>query len=421
MKKFVSVALLSAGLFSMGIADTFNLKAGWNLIGSSNSVNVAKDFNKSNVIIVWRWDNGKWEYFTPDNTIKTIFVNKYNTFTNTLPNEGFWVMVSNNLTIKDVVNEENISDVNQTETGYVTGPVDNLENYLIDKPTKFELSDIAGKNFVYVGDLKDANITFNEDGNGTLIYNGKEFKLVYDNGIIKEYNLTSAKELVTYKKIKSDENGTIVLATFDNKFKTLDGWLVKENFIDANTLKYPMKFYDQMGNVITFEGNGTVIKDGISYNYDVENGKLVIKHEENEANKGYSQTDYIGIVGEVDNYFVSKDYTFSASWYIDENNKDKTFNDFIGSNQPINGYILNEDGTITPALSQAENELKDLNATYEKIDDTTIKITKCDADNNCWDDGNLVLDPETGKVTKTYYKNWRRIYSTTPIIKAGKN
>ena len=88
MKKLLSVALI---LTTFGFANTVNLNTGWNLIGSSESVDVSK-ISDPNVKIIWRWHNNQWQAYSNDSQINSL-ISQYNftTFTVTDPNEGFWV------------------------------------------------------------------------------------------------------------------------------------------------------------------------------------------------------------------------------------------------------------------------------------------------------------------------------------------
>ena len=110
MKKLLSVALLVS---SFAFAETVNIHAGWNLVGSSNSVDVSQ-INDSNIKIIWRWHNGEWQAYSKYSNIQNILNQKNITqFTVTDPNEGFWVYSMQPTTINLNASTNN-TDTNQS-------------------------------------------------------------------------------------------------------------------------------------------------------------------------------------------------------------------------------------------------------------------------------------------------------------------
>jgi len=110
MKKLLSVALL---LSSFAFAETVNIQAGWNLVGSSNSVDISQ-INNNNIKIIWRWHNGKWQAYTNYPEVQALLNNYGITeFTITDPNEGFWVYSIQPTTINLNASTNN-TDINQS-------------------------------------------------------------------------------------------------------------------------------------------------------------------------------------------------------------------------------------------------------------------------------------------------------------------
>ena len=195
MRKLLSIALISVGLGTFANADTFNLHQGWNLVGSSNSVDLSKDFNKSNISVVWRYENGQWQYYTSSDAVKSQIGNKHILFTKTSPNEGFWVYAIGNVNINTGDKKANIqgyqnSDNNSTSTKKPFITVweinSNKKNITIPINPKY-----AG-NYNYTVNWGDGSIsknvdksithTYAKDGNYTVKINGVFPAIYLDNG-----------------------------------------------------------------------------------------------------------------------------------------------------------------------------------------------------------------------------------------------
>ena len=195
MKRLLSIALISVGLGTFASADIFNLHQGWNLIGSSSSVDLSKDFNNSNISVVWRYENGQWQYYASSEAIKSQIGNKYTLFTKTSPNEGFWVYAIGNVNINVEDKKTNLqgyqnSDNNSSSTKrpFITVWNVNSSNKSITIPIKLNYTG----DYNYTVNWGDGSIsknvdksithTYVKDGNYTVKINGAFPAIYLNNG-----------------------------------------------------------------------------------------------------------------------------------------------------------------------------------------------------------------------------------------------
>jgi hypothetical protein len=447
MKRIISlVASVIIGASAASVY-TINVKSGWQLKGALQDIN-ASVFNNSNIVSVWAWDdvNQKWRVYLPN---KTIDLGSYGVESLDKINkgEGFWinatgyasiyvvsgnggVITSGNNTASSNDNVEagdndiassndNVEAVDNNTTsenneGYEG---DHIAQYLVDKPVNFELSDVAGKTFKIITDEGVKDLAFDENGNAEITVSGVPYNVKFDNGVIKVY---LNEELVTeFKKIKSDNNGIVVFGTyyykayFNNATHTdtdefLDGWSTNINPIDMSTLSYPKTFYDEREHFY-INSDGTINFPWDDVNYTFENGAIVTTYSwGSDTYGGYGEDSY-QIVNQIDRYYVVKITENNRDWYIDENLKGKTFDDIIDSNISIDGRYFHSDGTVTFEYDS------DLNVTYEKISSTELNITEFYPDEEIWS-YELVIDPNTGKVTRIYNFTTEEIWSDSPIV-----
>ena len=415
MKKLIISAFAVLGLS----AATISLNPGWNLVGSTNSIDLSKDFNNSDIKVVWRWYNGEWQAFSPDENIRNLIQNKgFTLFTKTNPNDGFWVLTDNNINI-NLENKNNLT----------------LLLPLVDEPTNFDLSDIANKTFKILHN--NWQISFNENGEGEIVNlnnNDTIGNAVFVDGLVK-INLDDTKHS-TYElqKIVSNENGAIVLVSYLENGKIqkqfLDNLLINLNPIDMSTLNYPVHFYMQyQGFKFALEENRTVIGWGDSddnVTYTIEDGKVVIKNigMENENNGNYD-IDKLQIIDNIGRYSVILDNSIMTSWHKDNGLVDKTFDDLKNSNISVLGYYIHSDNTLSIDPNYEDDDEidhikfycgNDLNITYNEVNSTYLEISKCDC-LGCQKQI-LTINPSEGKVSKiTYDNNSTFIVSTSPIYK----
>ena len=86
-------------LVMYGYSDTIQLYKGWNLIGSSDDINLSNNFQK--IKIAWSYDNSKksWSFFSKDSDLKTA-LKEYKTINIIPKNSGCWILSEGNATIK---------------------------------------------------------------------------------------------------------------------------------------------------------------------------------------------------------------------------------------------------------------------------------------------------------------------------------
>ena len=446
MKKFLSII---AGLAISAGAYTFNIQQGWQLEGAVSDMNLSQ-FKNANIVSVWTYDykNQKWMAYFPT---KIIDLSKYGieSLTNIKKGEGFWVNAAGSFSVnvpddqkayeqgyQDGYNRGYQDGLNSSDnTNTSAPPIDNnlsSDNNggdynpnnitLIDTPTAFDLSDIAGKTFkIAPGKDGYSILTFDNNGIGHVSFsNDNNYTLKYDNGVIDATNDNNDFNL-TFKKLKEDKNGIIVAGMGENGEPFLDAWLNNITPVDMSTLNYPVTFYDAYDNGgITIEGNGTIEYPwGEDENYTIQDGKIVthyIWNNDDNASSGDEETDTMQIVGQIDRYYVLKHSGQEKDWYISPNLKGKTFDDIIDTNNSVNGLFLNSNGIATIDSNDGEYYDNNETITYSKINSTEINVTECWDSNDC-DNYLISIDPDTGKVTRedSYFDS--EIVSTSPIVK----
>jgi len=97
------LVLLAAASIQARAQTTFNLTAGWNLLGNSSSspINVTTTFaDAATITTVWKWNKAtsRWAFYAPSMTssaLTTYVLGKgYDVLTSVDPKEGFWVNAS---------------------------------------------------------------------------------------------------------------------------------------------------------------------------------------------------------------------------------------------------------------------------------------------------------------------------------------
>jgi len=349
--------------------------------------------------------------------------------------EGFWVNANNSLSVE--INNKDEGNVlsESNEESYNTGEFSNennitednisfveniiTEDNLIDKPTTFSLSDIAGKTFKVFVDGDFIEITFDSNGIANVIVGDETYEAKLENGIIKAYE--NGVLISKYKKVKADNNGIIVFGTdldleYNGSFSYsyLEPWLTTISPVDMSTLNYPFTVYEtdyDYVEKITFESNRIIFESGWELNSTIENGKIVAINEyvSDDGNYGHITTYQVQYIGEVDKYKIPKIEGYWEHWEIDNNLVGLTFNDIIDTNQSIFGCILYSDGTASTTYNS------DINITYQLINSTEINLTKCYDIDSCYT-RNITIDPNTGKITESGTFSFVTIHSEDPII-----
>lgn len=401
MKKLLSIALITVGFSTLINADTFYLQPGWNLVGSSDSIDVAEYFNNDDIKIVWRYENGEWQYYTPNPDVASMINGQYPTFSFTNPNEGFWVYSLSNLII-DTNIDNNLSE---------------LAKSLLDTPINFNIDDIKSKTFALV-DYKGnfSYLQFDSNGNGNIVIHNKTYNAKLNNGKVNLYFDDSF--VGNFEKVVSDENGTIVVGNFVDSYNDfnyafrmkniLDAWVTNPTLVDMSTINYPITFYDWFGDEFNITADGLIQTSDGEFNYTIINGEIVYY----DRGEGWDDEFHMQIVSKIGRYYVLKNKDFMRDWQIEDSLKDKNISALIGKN--IFEYYFREDGTI----EDSENGDNFDSITYEEVNETALKIIKCN-EYNCFDNEIVTLDPNTGKVVREREDNYYFIVSKTPILKSN--
>ncbi len=101
MKKLIYL-LVGVFLFSFNLyaKQNLNLKAGWHLLGNQGNKVTVNQFNNSNVNTIWKWNDGKWELWSPDSKIQDI-ASQYglSLIDELYSGEGYWINLKNDATL----------------------------------------------------------------------------------------------------------------------------------------------------------------------------------------------------------------------------------------------------------------------------------------------------------------------------------
>ena len=241
MRRILSIALISVGLGTFASADTFNLHQGWNLVGSSSSIDLSKDFNNSNISVVWGYKNGQWQYFTSNDAIKSQIGNKYTMFTKTSPNEGFWVYAKKNFIVN--LNSENNSSTSINQIPKDSN-IEKLEKYLKDN------------------DLSTINYNLE---NKTLLINPDQIMTTTSNGYFYGYDYKGHNIYLNYKAIELGAYNNIYV------FNMLNDPAFKLDIAPVKTIgKQGLKIikYNTLGNNI--EKHDLIVLNGNKANAKID-------------------------------------------------------------------------------------------------------------------------------------------------------
>ena len=94
-----TTAKSSVVIYGTPVFGTFSLSAGWNLVGlkSDQSITVTQFIaDKSEVISLWKWENGNWAVYLTGEVYQGAFATSkgFSQFDTINPGEGFWVNVA---------------------------------------------------------------------------------------------------------------------------------------------------------------------------------------------------------------------------------------------------------------------------------------------------------------------------------------
>ncbi len=114
---FLRIFLLCAVFFAFAMSgEPVGIHRGWQIAGSSNSLESMDDFNRTYIDIVWFYDDktDQWRAFSADYTIKTLIQNSgFNKLSKVPAHKGFWIL-SEKSGILDMNTTENNSSLHLT-------------------------------------------------------------------------------------------------------------------------------------------------------------------------------------------------------------------------------------------------------------------------------------------------------------------
>ena len=281
MKKFLSITAISAILATSLIAETFNLDMGWTLLGSSDAIDVSKEFNNSNVRIIWKYERGAWLAYSPNSIIQSqLETIGYSTFTLTDASKGFWVYSDNPITI--TTSSTSSSSSYSPETTYIGDLWGHKWNKILSfypGDTRFEGNDVEkGEDGEYVV-LK----AYKKDNNVSISQITTDFIAPIITHIDTDVNLVTDNiySLFQLRALSKDISTSEVIGDLENN-NNLE-FIVGIN-ISAHIIKSWYSIYNPANNktfkeIINSEYFGTNLttltdKSDVTLNIDAKDGKI---------------------------------------------------------------------------------------------------------------------------------------------------
>lgn len=289
MRKLLSMTLLSTLLMTgSSIAGTVYLEEGWNLKGSSCSMNVPAVFDKPEIVTVWKWKDNKWYVWSPDENLMQV-IEKYVAQGNVgileeiEPYDGFWVYTNQPVYVDfcDIVSNDAI---NETDEG--------LEEFISSNIPVF-LNNANGK-VVTIFEDEAVTCQLQYDGNGTFTFTNcsvPEFE-----GTDTLENMTIVDDDGNYHKIVWVDNNTLcVNYEEEGNYQTGCAVIDVPQPADGEILagltqgsRVPFWYnpeiadWEPVGVCLTYYDNGTVVYKDENNNvvdvcdYAVDSGTVVI-------------------------------------------------------------------------------------------------------------------------------------------------
>ena len=281
MKKFLSITAISAILATSLIAETFSLDMGQTLLGSSDAIDVSKEFNNSNVRIIWKYERGAWLAYSPNSIIQSqLETIGYSTFTLTDASKGFWVYSDNPITI--TTSSTSSSSSYSPETTYIGDLWGHKWNKILSfypGDTRFEENDVEkGEDGEYVV-LK----AYKKDNNVSISQITTDFIAPIITHIDTDVNLVTDNiySLFQLRALSKDISTSEVIGDLENN-NNLE-FIVGIN-ISAHIIKSWYSIYNPANNktfkeIINSEYFGTNLttltdKSDVKINIDVKDGKI---------------------------------------------------------------------------------------------------------------------------------------------------
>ena len=276
MRKFLF--LLSS--FLVLEAKSINIYKGWNLLGSSNEINLTKNFKNIKIIFTYNNKAKKWEYFTTDENLKSKLSN-YKFIKVLKPNRAFWLYSDSNKTISYSVSEKivglfkNISLIKGWNLIGATNKINLSKNFNKDIIIIWGF-DNKSKNWKFYSALENIkkiakNYTFfekTEENSGFWVYSDKNQTLLLKPNIKSTFITTITNKENKYNAFKIeypiDVNGEIINASTlltipisNSKLKIIcdeHGTLFDNDLAPTNQEKNNTNYYEN-ANLISGDNN----------------------------------------------------------------------------------------------------------------------------------------------------------------------
>jgi hypothetical protein len=274
------------------MAGTVYLEEGWNLKGSSCSMNVPAVFDKPGIVTVWKWKDDKWQVWSPDESLMEI-IEKYvaqgsvEILENIEPYDGFWINTNQPVYVDfcDVVSVPSNESPVEEDENFKNLLLANLSNFLKiangQTVTIFEGDEVTCK-FVYDGNSTLSLVDCSDpDNDGNLTIDWDKLEIISD---------SNADEIVW-----ADNNTLCVNYEKDGIYRTSCAVINVPQPTDDEILtgltqgsRVPFWYnpeiadWEPVGVCLTYYDNGTVVyKDENNNvvdvcNYVVDNGTVVI-------------------------------------------------------------------------------------------------------------------------------------------------
>ena len=364
MKKLIVSSVMSLAVVgALSASETLNIHSGWQLLGSSNTVqDVASTFSSSNIKTVWIFDDttNSWRAYSPDSNLMQSIQNsdKIGVLNSIGNNKGFWVYATGDGSIVLGSN----GDANTAQTPKNFAFVDSLANV--------DLSTFANKTFkVFNHSKNDDNqwttFTFDSNGHSQIQLNDNyncsttgetnsttpTMNVAINNGLLKiSDNSGNSRD---YKILAQNDKGVVLGATDVGMSDNVQwhGMLLgpvvfainadaTEEPKDMGTISLPYKAYHHYdyNRYTEFDQNGSVVDyyngnlDGNERgSFEIVNGKLDVKSSDNWNGGGYENDFTLQSIYTIGKYSIDKlDYNWSdyntVVYYNDDNGSSSDFN-----------------------------------------------------------------------------------------------
>ena len=467
MKKLVLKTAVGLAVASvLNATESLNIHQGWQLLGSSNDINVTNVFNKSDIKTVWIFDRKtqSWKAYSPDSNLMQLINDNANigSLDYIAPNSGFWVYATGDDTI----------DINDSYSYTNNGGGSYDDNYS-NKKIHFaktlqsvQPSDLAGKTFKipYQYEKDDEiykTISFNNSAEAKIseehhmCYNeGQEqntttitvnFEVVGDKLKISSNNYYDSENNNSreYKILAKKDGVGIVFGAIDISESEYIEWKgeflppvfvmindsAEESPVDMSKLTLPLTVYHtwDANSYTVLESNGSVVEYYDGHMNDWERGtfevndKKIAIHQTHNWDRGGGEHNFtVQTIFKIGDFNIDKE-EFSGYWYDtvvgynDENNSWSKFN--LTANPDVDTwqkFFAKTNWTLYDTKYYENNNTTNHGGTFSISSDGKILTTK-----ECGYEHNQTI--QSGKISHHYSGTWIGISSTVPIYTVTTN